>query len=78
MDNRPQPPLRDDELVIGAILGNTRAWDMLARRFRGALVYVALQETGSHDMAEDVAQTLIETHDLARLRPKAAALAARF
>ena len=48
--------ISDEELVVGALLGDLGAFDELVYRFRRAVVLVAQQITGSRDTAEDVAQ----------------------
>jgi RNA polymerase sigma-70 factor (ECF subfamily) len=50
------PNASDEELVLRARHGNNAAFDELVRRFRGAVIAVAEQTTGSRDCAEDVAQ----------------------
>lgn len=50
------PDASDEELVLHARRGNDAAFDELVRRFRGAVIAVAEQTTGSRDCAEDVAQ----------------------
>jgi RNA polymerase sigma-70 factor, ECF subfamily len=50
------PDASDEELVLHARRGNNAAFDELVRRFRGAVIAVAEQTTGSRDCAEDVAQ----------------------
>jgi RNA polymerase sigma-70 factor (ECF subfamily) len=52
----PCQPQSDEELVLGALLGNMQAFDALVRRFRGAVQFVAAQSLGSREAAEDVAQ----------------------
>ncbi|HZP81220.1 MAG TPA: sigma-70 family RNA polymerase sigma factor [Chthonomonadaceae bacterium] len=49
-------PMRDEELVLSALLGHIQAFDELVRRFRGAVIFVAEQTLGSREAAEDVAQ----------------------
>ncbi|HZO91932.1 MAG TPA: sigma-70 family RNA polymerase sigma factor [Chthonomonadaceae bacterium] len=56
MENSLFPQTSDEELVLGALLGNLKAFDALVRRFRGAVVFVAQQALGSREMAEDIAQ----------------------
>ncbi|HZT42353.1 MAG TPA: sigma-70 family RNA polymerase sigma factor [Chthonomonadaceae bacterium] len=46
----------DEELVIGVLLGNPRAFDALVLRFRSAVLMVARQVLGDREAAEDVAQ----------------------
>lgn len=50
------PQTSDEALVLGALLGNPRAFDALVGRFRGAVLFVAQQELGGREAAEDVAQ----------------------
>jgi RNA polymerase sigma-70 factor (ECF subfamily) len=50
------PDTTDEQLVLGALLGDLRSFDELIRRFRGAAVAVANQVLGSREAAEDVAQ----------------------
>src|SRR5262245_36610972 len=50
------PLISDEELVIGALLGDLGAFDELVRRFRGAVVAVAEGVLGSRELALDVAQ----------------------
>lgn len=57
--NRTLTGETDEALVIGALLGNVRAFDALVRRFRGAATLTARQALGpcaSLAAAEDVAQ----------------------
>jgi RNA polymerase sigma-70 factor (ECF subfamily) len=54
--SRQIPDASDEELVQSARRGDTAAFDELVRRFRGAVIAVAEQTTGSRDCAEDVAQ----------------------
>src|SRR5579859_4223299 len=56
MNNTHFPNISDEELVLGAVLGNPRAFDELVRRFRGAMIFIAQRELGSREVAEDVAQ----------------------
>jgi RNA polymerase sigma-70 factor (ECF subfamily) len=48
--------LDDEQLVLGALIGDMEAFDELVQRFRGAVTAVALGVLGSRDAAEDVAQ----------------------
>ncbi len=50
------PRIGDEELVVGALLGDLGAFDELVRRFRGAVLAVAEQTLGSREAARDVAQ----------------------
>ena len=50
------PEITDEQLVLGALLGDLKSFDELVRRFRGAVIAVALQALGSREAAEDVAQ----------------------
>ncbi len=48
--------VEDETLALWALVGNLEAFDELVRRFRSAVTLVALQELGSRELAEDVAQ----------------------
>ncbi len=48
--------LEDEQLVLGALLGEMGAFDELVQRFRGAVTAVAYGVLGSREAAEDVAQ----------------------
>jgi len=48
--------LDDQQLVLGALIGDMEAFDELVQRFRGAVTAVALGVLGSREAAEDVAQ----------------------
>src|SRR5262245_6444660 len=50
------PLISDEELVVGALLGDLGAFDELVRRFRGAVIAVAEGVLGSREAALDVAQ----------------------
>lgn len=54
--NEAFPQIPEEELVLVALLGNMAAFDELVRRYRGAVVRVAMQVLGSRQAAEDVAQ----------------------
>jgi RNA polymerase sigma-70 factor (ECF subfamily) len=50
------PQVSEEQLVLGALLGDLTAFDALVRRYRGAVVLVAAQVLGRRDLAEEVAQ----------------------
>ncbi len=50
------PNIPVEPLVLNALLGDLEAFDELVRRFRGAVILVAMQSLGSREAAEDLAQ----------------------
>ncbi|MCW3094430.1 MAG: polymerase sigma factor SigW-like protein [Chthonomonadaceae bacterium] len=60
----------DEELVRQALCGDIRAYNVLVKRFRGAVVLVAEQTLNSREVAEDVAQEvfLVAYESLTQLR----------
>ena len=56
MAKAQESTIGDDELVLGSLLGDLEAFDVLVRRYRSAVTSVAQQVVGSRDVAEEVAQ----------------------
>jgi RNA polymerase sigma-70 factor (ECF subfamily) len=50
------PTIRDEQLVLNALLGDIEAFDELVVRYRNAVIVVATQALGSREAAEDLAQ----------------------
>ena len=55
-DRQSASLISDEELVVSAAYGDLDAFDELVRRYRYAVVMVALDIVGSHEVAEDAAQ----------------------
>lgn len=55
-DRRSTSLIADEALVVSAAYGDLDAFDELVRRYRYAVMMVAMDVVGSHEAAEDVAQ----------------------
>lgn len=70
MQTRSHQQQNDEELALSAMRGDLRAYSALAARYRGAVIVIAEEATGSRVCAEDVAQEvfIIVFQSLPRLR----------